>query len=55
MINRFWVYDDEGILFRKFDTKHDAEAFLQEGWTIRIQPKQIKKRPTPETHGMALW
>ena len=49
---RFWVYDDEGKLFRRFAFKVEAQNFLQEDWTLVIQPKQPK--PTIETDGEAL-
>ena len=52
---RYWVYDDEGALFRKFYTRAEAEHFLQAGWTIRVQPKPIKQVPDVATYGEALW
>ena len=48
---RFWVYDDEGKLFRKFAFKVEAQNFLQPGWKLVVQPKPIKKYPTPEEFG----
>ena len=52
---RYWVYDEDGILLRKFWDKESAQQFLQDGWKLVVQdkPKQIK--PTVETHGEALW
>ena len=52
---RYLVYDEEGTLMRKFWTKGDAESYLQSGWTIRVLPKQVKLKPTTETHGEARW
>ena len=52
---RFWVYDEEGKLFRKFAYLDQANNFLQDGWKLIIQPKQRKKNPTVETHGEALF
>lgn len=52
---RYWVYDEDGKLFRKFWGKYEAEQFLQEGWSLVVQPKQKVVKPTPETHGEARW
>lgn len=52
---RYWVYDDEGKLLRKFAYKCQAQPFLQDGWTLVIQPKQRIAKPTVETHGEALF
>ena len=52
---RFWVYDDDGQLIRRFYSRDDAERFLQAGWCLRVQPKTIKRQPTVETHGEARW
>ena len=52
---RFWVYDDEGKLLRKFAYKCQAQTFLQDGWTLVVQPKQRIAKPTVETHGEALF
>ena len=52
---RFWVYDEDGVLIRKFDDKFSAEKFLQEGWYVQVHPIEKKKLPTPETHGEAKW
>jgi hypothetical protein len=51
----FWVYDDEGRLFRKFAFKDQATKFLQPGWQLVMQPKPRNIKPTIETHGKALW
>jgi len=48
---RYWVYDDEGILLRKFYTKEEAQLYGK----VIVQPKQKKVLPTIETHGEALW
>jgi len=50
---RFWIYDEEGKLFRKFAFKVEAQNFLQDGWKLVVQPKPAK--PTVETHGEALY
>jgi len=52
---RFWVYDEDNVLVRKFWDKFSAEKFLQEGWHIEVQPIQKKQKPTPDTHGEARW
>jgi hypothetical protein len=52
---RYLVVDEDGKLLRKFWDKESAQRFLQEGWTLIIQPRVVKPNPTPETHGRALW
>jgi len=52
---RFWVYDEDDLLIRKFDDRLSAEKFLQKGWRIEVQPIEKKPLPTPETHGEARW
>ena len=52
---RFWVYDDEGVLFRKFHERHDAEKFVQPGWKLVPKPKEKEVKPNEDTHGRALW
>ena len=52
---RFWVYDDEGKLLRKFAFKDQAQTFLQDGYTLIIRPKKRKPKPTIETHGKAIF
>ena len=39
---KYFVYDEEGNLMRSFQTKGEAERYLQEGWTIKF--RQIVKR-----------
>ncbi len=51
---RYWVYDENNTLFRKFWTRWEAARFLQDGWRIVIKTKEPEKKPTPETHGEAL-
>lgn len=55
MIGRYEVYDEEGKLFRKFDTKWEAARFMQPGWKLvtKAKPKEVK--PNEETHGTARW
>jgi hypothetical protein len=50
---RYWVYDEEGKLFRKFAFKAEALNFLQDGWKMVIQPKPKPKKITPEEYGFA--
>jgi hypothetical protein len=52
---RYWVYDEDGILIRKFYSRDQAEAFLLSGWRLVVQPKPKKHVPSVETHGEALW
>lgn len=52
---RFWIYDDEGKLFRKFWERNEAEKFLQMGWKLVTKAKEKKVVPTAETHGEARW
>ena len=52
---RYWIYDEEGMLFRKFATRDKAEKFLQPGWTLMVRAKEKPVAPTTETHGEALW
>lgn len=52
---RYWVYDDEGKLFRKFWDSHDAIKFLQPGWKLVTKAKEKKVYPTPEIYGEARW
>lgn len=52
---RYWVYDEDGVLVRKFWDKASAQHFLQDGWRLVVQPKPVIKKPTVETHGEALW
>jgi hypothetical protein len=39
----FTVRDEEGIALRLFDTKDEAERFLQPGWTINEKPIPPRK------------
>lgn len=52
---RYLVYDKDGFLLRKFWDKESAQQFMQDGWRMMVLPKPIKKTPTIETHGEALW
>jgi len=52
---RFWVYDDEGKLFRRFAFRIEAEQFLQPGWSLVVQPKPRQLKPTIEQYGEALF
>jgi hypothetical protein len=50
---RYWVYDEEGKLFRKFAFKVEAINFLQDGWNLVIQPKPKPQKITVEEFGEA--
>jgi hypothetical protein len=53
---RFWVYDEEGKLFRKFWERAEAEKYLmQDGWKLVTKPKEKETKPNEDTHGRALW
>lgn len=54
---RYWVYDENNTLFRKFWTRWEAARFVQDGWKIVVRMKEAEKppKPTVETHGEALW
>jgi hypothetical protein len=45
MIQNRWftVRDEDGIALRLFDTKDEAERFLQPGWTINEKPIPPRK------------
>jgi hypothetical protein len=40
---RYWLYDDEGVLLRKFWSMDVAEKFLQEGYKITVVKREKKK------------
>lgn len=50
---RYWVYDEDNKLIRKFWDKWEAERFLQEGWTLVVQPKPKPRKPTVAEFGEA--
>lgn len=52
---RYFVYDEEGELLRKFWDKESAQRFMQDGWTLVVQPKATTIKPTTSTHGEARW
>jgi hypothetical protein len=47
---RFLLYDDEGVLLRKFWSRGDAEMFLQEGYWIEELKKEKRKKVLRSTH-----
>lgn len=47
---RFLLYDDEGVLLRKFWSRGDAEMFLQEGYRIVELKKEKRKKVSKATH-----
>ena len=52
---RYWVFDEDGILLRKFWDKLSAERFMQAGWRLVVQPKPATVKPTTELYGEARW
>jgi len=52
---RYWVYDEDGVLLRKFWDKDSAERFMQAGWRLQVQPKPVNTKPTTELYGEARW
>ena len=44
---RFLLYDDDGVLLRKFWSRDIAEKFLQEGYTI-VEMKREKRKRIPK-------
>lgn len=41
--HRFIVLDEDGIPLRKFHWKDEAMRFMQEGWTLKVLPRQPRK------------
>lgn len=39
---KYFVYDEDGMLMRGFQTRGEAEKYLQAGWTIKFR-KIIKR------------
>lgn len=39
---RFQVHDETGVMLRRFHTKSEAVAFMQQGWTLVILPRKPK-------------
>ena len=52
---RYWVYDEDGVLLRKFWAKDSAERFMQAGWQLVVQAKAKPAKPTTELYGEARW
>lgn len=52
---RYLVYDEDGVLVRKFWDKESAQKFLQDGWRLSVLPKPSIKKPTTEEFGEARW
>jgi hypothetical protein len=52
---RYEIYDEDGVLFRRFWDKESAERFVQDGWRLVVQPTPRKKVPTVEEYGEARW
>jgi len=52
---RYLVYDEDGVLLRKFWDKDSAQRFLQTGWRMVVLEKPKKHVPTVEEYGEARW
>lgn len=52
---RYFVYDEEGELLRKFWDKESAQRFMQDGWKLVVQAKPKVVKPTVEQFGEARW
>ncbi len=52
---RYWVYDECGVLMRKFWDKESALHYMQEGWKLEVQPKPKVVKPDVGTYGEARW
>lgn len=46
---RYLLYDDDGILLRKFWSRDIAEKFLQAGYTI-VELKKGKRKRVPKAN-----
>jgi hypothetical protein len=47
---RFLLYDEEGVLLRKFWSRDVAEKFMQEGYWIEELKKEKRKKVLRSTH-----
>lgn len=36
---RYWVFDEDGLLIRKFFSKAECEPYLKSGCTVKVMPK----------------
>lgn len=52
---RYFVYDEDGVLLRKFWDKESAQRFMQDGWKLVVQAKPKAVKPTAEQFGEARW
>jgi hypothetical protein len=43
---RYIVKDETGAMLRLFNTRQEALAFCQQGWSVVIKPRQ----PKPDLH-----
>lgn len=41
---RYLVYDEDGVLQRKFWDEFSARKYLQDGWKLVVLPKQRKPK-----------
>lgn len=45
---RYQIHDETGAMLRRFQTKTEAVAFMQHGWTLVI----LKRKPKPDVHAL---
>ena len=45
---RYQIHDETGAMLRRFQTKAEAVAFMQQGWTLVI----LKRKPKPDVHAL---
>lgn len=45
---RYQIHDETGAMLRRFQTKAEAVAFMQHGWTLVI----LKRKPKPDIHAL---
>ena len=45
---RYQIHDETGAMLRRFQTKDEAVAFMQHGWTLVI----LKRKPKPDVHAL---
>ena len=45
---RYQIHDETGAMLRRFQTKAEAVAFMQHGWTLVI----LKRKPKLDIHAL---
>lgn len=45
---RYQIHDETGAMLRRFQTKAEAVAFMQQGWTLVV----LKRKPKPDVHAL---